>query len=213
MVVYGGIIRWATKKSSTQPEVGSEIAIVDELTIRDKIHIVRGVKVMLDFDLAEIYGYTTTAFNQQVRNNAAKFEGEDFMFQLTREELNNLMSKNLTSSWGGRRKLPFCFTKSGIYMLMTVLRGDLATHQSRALIRAFRAMKDFIVENQGLLTQHDYLRLSMQMSDTQQTVHAIQAQLVEHEDRLLLTDEACTTIIDNGTTFTENEPLFSMRSL
>jgi len=138
---------------------------------------------MLDFELAEIYGYTTKAFNQQVRNNISKFD-EDFRFQLTRDEYQNLRSKILTSSWGGTRYLPWAFTESGIYMLMTVLKGDLATRQSKALIRIFRAMKDYIVENQGLLTQHDYLRLSMQVSDTQQTVHAIQAQLVEHEDRL-----------------------------
>lgn len=171
------------RTNSTQLEAGGAIAIVDERTIRDKIHIIRGVKVMLDFELAEIYGYTTKAFNQQVRNNISKFD-EDFRFQLTREEYQNLRSKILTSSWGGTRYLPWAFTESGIYMLMTVLKGDLATRQSKALIRIFRAMKDYIVENQGLLTQHDYLRLSMQVSDTQQTVHAIQAQLVEHEDRL-----------------------------
>ena len=178
--------------NSTSPEACAEIAIVDERTIRDKIYIVRGVKVMLDFELAEIYGYSTRAFNQQVKNNATKFD-EDFRFQLTREELDDLVrSNNLISRTnkvfqgqsGGTRYLPWAFTESGIYMLMTVLRGDLATRQSKALIRIFRAMKDYIVENQGLLTQHDYLRLSMQMSDTQQTVHAIQAQLVEHEDRL-----------------------------
>ena len=171
------------KTNIHHPEASGEIAIVDERTIRDKIYIIRGVKVMLDFDLAEIYGYTTKAFNQQVRNNISKFD-EDFRFQLTREEYQNLRSKILTSSWGGTRYLPWAFTESGIYMLMTVLKGDLATRQSKALIRIFRAMKDYIVENQGLLTQHDYLRLSMQVSDTQQTVHAIQAQLVEHEDRL-----------------------------
>ena len=171
------------RTNSTQLEASGEIAIVDERTIRDKIYIIRGVKVMLDFELAEIYGYTTKAFNQQVRNNISKFD-EDFRFQLTRDEYQNLRSKILTSSWGGTRYLPWAFTESGIYMLMTVLKGDLATRQSKALIRIFRAMKDYIVENQGLLTQHDYLRLSMQVSDTQQTVHAIQAQLVEHEDRL-----------------------------
>ncbi len=92
--------------------------------------------------------------------------------------------QKFTSSWGGIRYLPHAFTEQGIYMLMTVLRGELATRQSRALVMAFKDMKDYIVENQGLLTQHDYLRLSMQVSDTQQTVHAIQVQLVEHEDRL-----------------------------
>ena len=178
------------KTNSTQPEAGSEIAIVDERTIRDKIYIIRGVKVMLDFELAEIYGYETKNFNRQVRNNAAKFEGDDFMFRLTRDELKELSRcKNFTTIQtkgvkGGSPYLPYAFTEQGVYMLMTVLRGDLAVQQSRALIRAFHAMKNYIVENQGLLTQHDYLRLSMQVSDTQQTVHAIQAQLVEHEDRL-----------------------------
>ena len=162
---------------------GTKIVIVDERTIRDKIYIVRGVKVMLDFELAEIYGYTTKAFNQQVRNNIRKFD-DDFRFQLTTEEFQNLRSKILTSSWGGTRYLPWAFTEPGIYMLMTVLKGDLATQQSKALIRTFQAMKDYIVENQSLISQHDYLRLSMQVSDTQQTVHAIQAQLMEHEDKL-----------------------------
>ena len=69
-------------------------------------------------------------------------------------------------------------------MLMTVLKGDLAVQQNKALIRTFQAMKDYIVDNQALIGQHDYLRLSMQVSDTQQAVHAIQAQLVEHEERI-----------------------------
>ena len=178
------------RTNSTKPEASSEIAIVDERTIRDKIYIVRGVKVMLDFELAELYGYTTKAFNQQIHRNSEKFP-PDFRFRVSRDEMDELVrSQNVTSrnafrgQDGGTRYLPWCFTESGIYMLMTVLKGDLATQQSIALIRAFRAMKDYIVENQGLLTQHDYLRLSMQVSDTQQTVHAIQAQLVEHEDRL-----------------------------
>jgi len=164
---------------------GTEIAIVDERSIRDKIYIVRGVKVMLDFELAAIYGYETKNFNRQIRNNAARFEGDAFMFQLTREEYDAILRcKNFTSSWGGTRYLPYVFTEQCIYMLMTVLRGELAIRQSRALVMAFKAMKDYIVENQGLLTRHDYLRLSMQMSDTQQSVHAIQTQLMEHEDRL-----------------------------
>ena len=140
----------------------TEIAIVDARTIRDKIYEVRGVKVMLDFELAEIYGYTTSRFNEQVSNNIEKFEGDDFCFYLTQEEfsdLKNLISKKSTSSWGGRRKPPRVFTESGLYMLMTVLRGELATMQSRALIRIFRAMKDYITDTQGLATQRDVLRL------------------------------------------------------
>ena len=177
------------ESKETALETRTEIAIVDERTIQNRIHIIRGMKVMLDFDLADIYGFTTSAFNQQVKRNVERFD-DDFRFQLTREEMEKLsMSQNVTSIQiagirGGRSKLPYAFTESGIYMLMTVLKGDLAVQQSKALIRAFRAMKDYIVENQGLLTQHDYLRLSMQVSDTQQTVHAIQTQLMEHEERL-----------------------------
>ena len=71
----------------------TEIAIVDERTLRDKIYTIRGIQVMLDFELAEIYGYTTSAFNQQVKNNIAKFD-DDFRFQLSHEELDQLsMSK------------------------------------------------------------------------------------------------------------------------
>ncbi|MGX8703434.1 MAG: ORF6N domain-containing protein, partial [bacterium] len=122
--------------------------IVDEESLRNKIYVIRNQQVMLDFDLAEIYGYQTSKLNEQVRNNAERFEGEDFMFQLTKEEFENLMSKNRISSWGGRRKLPHAFTEQGIYLLMTVLRGDLAIQQSRTLVRLFKRMKDYIIENQ-----------------------------------------------------------------
>ena len=98
------------------PEVNEEI-------IESMIYIVRGQKVMLDFELAEIYGYTTKRFNEQVKNNIERFD-EDFRFKLTREEFDNLRSKNSTSSWGGSRYLLFVFTEQGIYMLMTVLHGD-----------------------------------------------------------------------------------------
>ena len=120
-------------------------------TLKAKIYTIRDQRVMLSSDLAEIYGYTTKAFNQQVKNNIEKFD-EDFRFQITREELDDLVrSKNFTSreesmfqsQSGGTRYLPWCFTESGVYMLMTVLKGDLAIRQSKALIRTFKQMKDY----------------------------------------------------------------------
>lgn len=126
-----------------------EVAIVSEETIQNKIYSVRGYKVMLDVDLAEIYGYETKNFNRQVKNNMTKFEGDDFMFQLTKDEWENLRCKNFTSSWGGSRYLPLAFTEQGIYMLMTVLRGELAIRQSRALVRTFKKMKDYIWGNRA----------------------------------------------------------------
>ena len=172
--------------------VGTEIAVIDEQSIKDKIYVIRGVKVMLDFELAIIYGYTTKAFNQQVRRNTEKFP-VDFRFKLTRDEFDDLVrSQNVTSRGGnmfkgqdgGTRYLPWAFTESGIYMLMTVLKGELATKQSMALIRTFRVMKDYIVDNRPLIAQHDYLRLSMQVSDTQQAVRDIQTKLIDYDDKL-----------------------------
>ena len=84
--------------------------VIDENTIKKKVFNIRHQKVMLDFELAEIYGYTTTRFNEQVKNNSEKFD-DDFMFQLTKSEFENLISKKSTSSWGGRRKPPYAFTE------------------------------------------------------------------------------------------------------
>lgn len=187
-----------------KPEI-TEIAIVDEHTIRDKIYIVRGVEVMLDFELAEIYGYETKNFNRQVKNNAAKFEGDDFMFQLTNEETAELSRcKNFTLKRGTGRGSnlkynPYAFTEQGVYMLMTVLRGELATRQSRAIVIALKALKDYVNETQGLLTQRDLLRLciqtaentnaiksmSLKMADQQKIISDQQKLLLEHDEKLV----------------------------
>ena len=89
---------------------------------KEKIYIVRDVQVMLDFELAEIYGYTTGKMNERVKDNAERFKGEEFRFQLTKDEYDNLKSEKRISCWGGQRTLPYAFTEQGIYMLMTVLK-------------------------------------------------------------------------------------------
>ena len=145
---------------------------------------------MLDVDLAEIYGYETKNFNRQVKNNQLKFEGDDFMFQLTDEEVAQLSRcKNFTLNRGnGRGKNvkynPYVFTEQGIYMLMTVLRGDLATKQSRALIRTFKQMKDYIIENQDLIGEREYLQLSMQISQNIHTTMELRSDLNDVEDQM-----------------------------
>ena len=157
------------------------ITFVDNRSLKEKVYIVRGVQVMLDFELAEIYGYETSSFNQQVKRNANKFD-EDFMFQLTKEEFQNLMSQNVISSWGGRRKLPNAFTEQGIYMLMTVLHGPLATRQSKMLIRLFKGMKDYIAENQPLLSGSSYAQLSYKIESTEKEVSDIKANMLTKAD-------------------------------
>ena len=160
-----------------------EIVEINETILQSKIYFVRNQKVMLDFDLAEIYGYTTKRFNEQIKNNIERFD-EDFRFKLTREEANNLRSKNSTSNWGGSRYLPYAFTEQGIYMLMTVLKGELAVKQSKALIRTFKRMKDYIIENQDLIGEREYLQLSMQISQNIHTTMELRSDLNEVEDQM-----------------------------
>ena len=112
--------------------------LITKENIMDKIYIVRGEKVMIDSDLASIYGYTTKTFNQQVKNNIEKFD-PDFMFQLTMEEA-KIVSRskiltldNINKRGTNIKYLPYAFTEQGIYMLMTVLKGDLATRQTKAI--------------------------------------------------------------------------------
>jgi hypothetical protein len=130
----------------------TDLLLIDEKTIKENMYYIRGQYVMIDSDLARIYGYKTKDFNRQVRNNIEKFE-DDFMFHLTDEETIELSRcKKFTSIQvkgikGGRVYNPYVFTEQGIYMLMTVLKGELAIKQSKALIRIFKQMKDYIVHN------------------------------------------------------------------
>lgn len=142
---------------------------------------------MLDYELAEIYGYETKTFNQQVKNNIEKFD-DDFRFQLTKDEWEILRSKKLTSKSeagsGGRRYLPFAFTEQGIYMLMTVLKGELAIKQSKALIRTFKQMKDYILENQGLIGKREFLQLSMQITSNVVEMQDLRRDLRDVEEQV-----------------------------
>ncbi len=178
--------------------------------LRNFIYTVRGVKVMLDADLAKIYGYTTKAFNQQVKNNIEKFDS-DFRFQLTKEEYHEiLMSKFLTSKSSTNhllsitskndtilrsknltlelekgkysKYLPFVFTEQGIYMLMTVLKGELAIKQSKALIRTFKEMKDFIIDNHNLIGNRELIQISIQNSQNTADIAQIKESMVTKDE-------------------------------
>ena len=177
----------------------SEFSLIDENMLKSRIYTIRGLKVMLDADLAEIYGYSTKVFNQQVKNNIEKFD-EDFRFQLTSEEINvlsrckictlNMESKNIESSRskfltlnkGSRgsniKYAPYAFTEQGVYMLMTVLKGERATAQSKALIRLFKQMKDYIVaENRNFLGYDGIAQIAMQTERNTKDIAVIQSDL------------------------------------
>ena len=111
-----------------------------ELTvIQQKIHEIRGQRVMLDFDLAELYGVETKQLKRQVRRNIERFEGDDFMFEVINDEI--LKCQIGTSSWGGNRQGAFAFTEQGVAMLSSVLRSQQAIQINRGIIRAFVAMR------------------------------------------------------------------------
>jgi hypothetical protein len=110
--------------------------------IKDKIYEIRGRKVMLDFDLAELYGVETRVLNQSVRRNMKRFP-TDFMFQLTVDEWEILKSQIVTSSWGGVRKLPLAFTEQGLAMLSGILNSDIAINVNISIMRAFIVLRQY----------------------------------------------------------------------
>jgi hypothetical protein len=128
-----------------------ESVIPDELVI-SKIYLIRGQKVMLDRDLAELYGVTTSNLNKAVSRNIDRFPG-DFMFTLTKEEMKNLIFQNGIPSWGGTRKLPKAFTEQGMSMLSGVLRSKIAVRVHIQIIRVFAKMKEMLFTHKDILLQ------------------------------------------------------------
>jgi hypothetical protein len=128
--------------------------VVNRSDIGQLIHTIRGQQVMLDYELAPLYGYEVKRLNQQAKRNLSRFP-DDFMFQLTKEEITSVKLQNVTSpdshfytgQEGGSRKPPYAFTEQGIYMLATVLKGKVAEQQSISIMRAFREMRHFIASN------------------------------------------------------------------
>ena len=118
----------------------------NEGNVQALIKTIRGVQVMLDRDLAKLYGVETGALNRQVKRNEERFP-EDFMFRLSAEEWDNLKCQFGISSWGGDRQVPFAFTENGIAMLSSVLRSPTAIEVNIRIMRAFSAMRKFIVAN------------------------------------------------------------------
>ena len=121
-------------------------AVLIDQPVEKMIYTIRGVQVILDQDLAKLYGVETRRLNEQVKRNIGRFPG-DFMFQLTSEEFKILKSQNATSSWGGRRKLPYAFTELGVSMLSSVLTSEVAIQANVQIMRAFAAMRRFLVSN------------------------------------------------------------------
>jgi hypothetical protein len=134
--------------------------VLPSITIKDKIHSLRNTEVMLDSDLAELYGVETKRINEAVKNNPNKFP-EDFMFECTETEWETLRSKFSTSNWGGRRHTPKAFTEQGVYMLATVLKSTQATEVTISIMRTFTKLRHYALEHSDLSGQIQELRREM----------------------------------------------------
>ena len=156
----------------------NQLKLIDERTLKDKIYTIRGQQVMLSTDLAEIYGYEHKRFTEQIRNNIERFE-PDFMFVLDKNEYNNLKTKISASSWGGSRKPPYAFTEQGIYMLMTVLKGELAVQQSKTLIRLFKTMKDHLIGSSPLQLPYRFIE---KIEDHEKQIAELQDTTIKKND-------------------------------
>ena len=173
----------------------TELMAVDNIC--NRVYIIRGQQVMLDYDLAEIYGYEVKRLNAQVKNNISRFP-EDFMFQLTKQEVEYLRSNFSTANINPKsRAMPHAFTEQGIYMLATVLRGELAEQQSIFIMRAFREMRHYIKQNQQFVTQSEMRLVTAKVSE-------MSVQIATISDRQHKTEQNVEDIQKSIDTLNEN---------
>ena len=140
--------------------------------IKNSIHEIRGKKVILDFELAKMYQVETRALKQAVRRNIERFP-TDFMLELTEEEMKNLTSQFVTSSWGGTRHQSFAFTEQGVAMLSSVLKSKKAIHVNISIMRAFVFMRQWALTHQELSKRLDDLeqQYGQKFSDIEQVLN------------------------------------------
>ena len=166
----------------------TELMTIDDIC--NRVYVIRGQQVMLDYDLAEFYGYEVKALNQQVKRNIDRFP-EDFMFQLKKEEVPKDFSKSqivTLNEKGDKRgtnikKMPYAFTEQGIYMLATVLKGQLAEQQSIFIMRAFREMRHYIKQNQQFVTPSELRLVTAKVSEISVQVAGVVDWKNKSEDR------------------------------
>ncbi len=157
----------AKDREKMEGKASKPVANCDQLQeaidIKPMIRLIRGQQVMIDRDLALLYGVETRRLNEQVKRNIERFP-DDFMFQLNKEDVKILKSQNATSSWGGDRRLPYAFTEQGIAMLSSVLKSQTAGDVNIRIMRAFVSMRRFIATNAQLfqrLETIEYHQLEM----------------------------------------------------
>jgi len=152
-------------------------SLLVEEKIISKIYFIRGKKVMLDFDLAEMYAVETKQLKRQVRRNTERFP-DDFMFLLTKTEFENLRSQIGTSTWGGIRYSPMAFTEQGVAMLSSVLNSQTAIEVNIQIIRVFSKMRELLLTNKDILLKLEQLEKKMIKQDTKMKKNEADIQMI-----------------------------------
>lgn len=161
----------------------SMLNIVPQEVLMSKIYLLRGEKVMLDRDLAELYQVTTGNLNKSVQRNLKRFPS-DFMFQMNQDEFKNLIFQNGTSSWGGTRKPPFAFTEQGIAMLSGILNSDRAISVNIQIMRVFIRIRQQLIDNTELrLTVEEIRKKSDNNSKNFELVFQYLDELLEKKEK------------------------------
>ncbi|WP_456377934.1 ORF6N domain-containing protein [Lutibacter sp.] len=162
--------------------MSKEIVITEEAVI-NKIYIIRDKKVMFDRDLAELYNVTTGNLNKAVGRNLKRFP-EDFMFELSKQEFENLKNQINPSSWGGTRKLPKVFTEQGVAMLSGVLHSDRAIMVNIQIMRAYSKMREILTGNLNLKLEIEEIKkkLSNQNKNIELVFNYLD-ELIEKKDK------------------------------
>ena len=142
------------------------ILLLPDEVVMNKIYMIRGVKIMLDKDLAELYQVETKRLKEAVRRKNNRFP-EDFMFELSEDEFENLRSQFASSSWGGLRYAPMAFTEQGVAMLSGVLNSKRAISVNIQIIRIFSRMRELLLTNKDILLQLEKLEHSLNKHDEQ----------------------------------------------
>ncbi|HKO76897.1 MAG TPA: ORF6N domain-containing protein [Flavobacterium sp.] len=154
----------------------SDESFLSEETISNKIYFIRNQKVMIDRDLALLYGIETRVLKQAVRRNLNRFP-EDFMFELTKIEFDNLTSQIVTSSWGGTRKLPFAFTEHGVLMLSSVLNSDKAIQTNIQIMRIFTKVRQMLLDTTEI--KIDILQIQKKLENHDKNIELVFSYLDE----------------------------------
>ncbi len=181
----------------------NEIMVIDH--IENLVYRIRGQQVMLDTDLAEIYGYEVKYLNRQVKRNIERFP-EDFMFQITKDEVQELRCQNVTANINPMsRALSYVFTEQGIYMLATVLKSEMAVQQSIVIMRAFKNMRHYIIENRQLASKEDLQRIAMSVGEyqkkTDKTIQSIEQRIDDLSNNFISESELKNLVIYKGQKF------------